>query len=227
MVCERVGFTAMDIDGGGCSSSFVDQGTVESHRLFLARRTVLEMLQDRGYVVASTDLELTLSSFRSLYGQHPDLERLRISTNLVSDPSKKILVIFCGTEPVKLATVQAIFNQFGKEKLHRMIIVFQNKATSKARDCTENFPLYKVETFEITELLTNITMHSLMPKHEILLEDEKQKLLQKYDVQEHQLPRMLEKDAVSRYYGLEKGTVVKVTYDREISGSHETYRCVV
>ncbi|PKU82638.1 DNA-directed RNA polymerase V subunit 5A [Dendrobium catenatum] len=217
----------MDNEGGGCLSSFIDHGTVESHRLFLARRTVLQMLCDRGYVVAPPDLELTLSAFRSLYGEYPDLERLRISTTLVSDPSKKILVIFCGTEPVKLATVQAIFNQFGKEKLYRMIIVFQNKVTSKARDCTENFPLYKVETFQITELLINISKHSLMPKHEILKDEEKQNLLQKYNVQDHQLPRMLEKDAVARYFGLEKGTVVKVTYDREITGSHETYRCIV
>ncbi|KAG0457944.1 hypothetical protein HPP92_022801 [Vanilla planifolia] len=212
---------------GGCLSSFIDQGSVESHRLFLARRTILEMLRDRGYVVAPAELDLTLSSFRSVYGEMPDLERIRISTNLISDPSKKILVFFCGTEPVKLATVQHIFNRFGKEKLHRMILVFQNKPTSKARECTENFPLYKVETFQITELLVNITKHVLMPKHEITTEEEKQKLLKKYNVKDHQLPRMLEKDAVSRYYGLEKGTVVKVIYDHEITGSHETYRCIV
>lgn len=91
----------MDMEGGGCLSSFVDQGTVESHRLFLARRTVLEMLRDRGYVLAPTDLELTLSSFRSLYGQYPDLERIRISTNLGSDPSKKVPPSpFSGTLPL-------------------------------------------------------------------------------------------------------------------------------
>ncbi|KAH0466473.1 hypothetical protein IEQ34_003711 [Dendrobium chrysotoxum] len=91
----------MDNEGGGCLSSFIDHGTVESHRLFLARRTVLEMLCDRGYVVAPPDLELTLSAFRSLYGEYPDLERLRISTTLSSDPSKKVSPPpFSGTLPL-------------------------------------------------------------------------------------------------------------------------------
>jgi hypothetical protein len=41
-----------------------------------------------------------------------------------------------------------------------------------------------------------------------------------------QLPRMLETDAVARYYGLGKGTAVKVKYDSEITGNHVTYRCI-
>lgn len=41
-----------------------------------------------------------------------------------------------------------------------------------------------------------------------------------------QLPRMLQQDAIARYYGLEKGQVVKVIYNGEITGSHVTYRCV-
>jgi len=41
-----------------------------------------------------------------------------------------------------------------------------------------------------------------------------------------QLPRMSVKDAIARYYGLEKGQVVKVMYSGEITQSHVTYRCV-
>lgn len=41
-----------------------------------------------------------------------------------------------------------------------------------------------------------------------------------------QLPRLLRTDAIARYYGLEKGQVVKVTYDGDMTRSHVTYRCV-
>lgn len=37
---------------------------------------------------------------------------------------------------------------------------------------------------------------------------------------------MLETDAVARYYGLGKGTVVKFTYDSELTVDHVTYRCI-
>ena len=58
----------------GCLSSFIDTGNVESHCLYLALRTVVEMLRDCGCGVAVTDLEETLAQFRFLDGGNPDLE---------------------------------------------------------------------------------------------------------------------------------------------------------
>lgn len=208
-------------------SHWVDEGSVESHRYFLARRTVLEMLRDRGCAVPVPDLELTLPGFRSAFSDKPDPDRLRVSTFLLADPTKKVLVIFCGTDPVKLSTVRGIYVQVSKENLTRLILVLQNKVTSKARDAIKEIFKFKVETFQITELLINITKHILKPRHDILTEEEKQKLLKNYNVADSQLPRMLETDAVARYYGLEHGQVVKITYDGELTGSHVTYRCVM
>ncbi|PKI32596.1 hypothetical protein CRG98_046993 [Punica granatum] len=152
---------------GQCLSTYIDQGSIESHRYYLARRTLLEMLHDRGYVVPQSDLNQSLEEFRAACTQNPDVERLRICSAHRSDHSKRI-----------------------------------------------------------TDLLVNITKHVLKPKHRVLTEDEKQKLLKKYSIHEKQLPRMLLKDAIARYYGLEKGQVVKITHSGEITGSHVTYRCV-
>lgn len=43
----------------------------------------------------------------------------------------------------------------------------------------------------------------------------------------YQLPRMLETDAFARYYGLQKGQVVKFTYCSGIAEFLETYRCIL
>lgn len=115
----------------------------------------------------------------------------------------------------------------GKENLSRLILVLQSKMTSKAREAIKDIFKFKVETFHITELLVNITKHVLKPRHDILTENEKQKLLKKFNVEDSQLPRMLETDAVARYYGLRRGQVVKVTYDGELTRSHVSYRCVM
>lgn len=79
-------------EDGGCLASFIDRGSVESHRYFLARRTVLEMLRDRGYAVSDVEIGQSVSQFRSVHGQEPDLERIRISASLLSDPSQKVAV---------------------------------------------------------------------------------------------------------------------------------------
>ncbi|TVU50824.1 hypothetical protein EJB05_02215, partial [Eragrostis curvula] len=209
-----------------CIASMIDRGDVESKRLFLARRTVLEMLRDRGYSVQEHELARTLPEFRAWWAERPELERLAVTTTLASDQSSKVKVIFCPPEPVKKATVTEIYNGIKEENLSRLILVLQGKIMSQARASLKEIFAFKVETFQITELVVNNTKHVLKPKHVVLTEEEKTKLLKEYNVQDSQLPRMLESDAVARYYGLDKGTVVKVIYDSELTGNHVTYRCI-
>ncbi|XP_019077235.1 DNA-directed RNA polymerase V subunit 5A isoform X2 [Vitis vinifera] len=177
-----------DFEVKRCLSSFVDEGRIESHRYYLARRTLLEMLRDRGYSIPALDIDISLQDFRSFYSQKPDPDRLRISAALRSDPSKKILVIFCGPDVVKVNAIRSIATQIvNKDSLSKLILVLQNHITSQALKAVDLFS-FQVEKF--------------------------------------QLPRMLQQDAIARYYGLEKGQVVKVIYNGEITGSHVTYRCV-
>ncbi|XP_008245417.1 PREDICTED: DNA-directed RNA polymerase V subunit 5C-like, partial [Prunus mume] len=138
-----------------------------------------------------------------------------------------IVVIFCGTEEIRKQTMCGIYAGLpNKENIHQLILVLQSKMNSYARKELEKYP-FKVETFHICDLLVNITKHALNPKLEILTAEEKNKLLTKYKLEDKQLPLMLETDGIARYYGLEKGKVVKVTYCGGVVGSLRTYRCVV
>ncbi|XP_066336402.1 DNA-directed RNA polymerase V subunit 5A-like [Miscanthus floridulus] len=210
-----------------CISTMLDRGgSVESHRLFLARRTALEMLRDRGYAVPEDELARTLPEFRAWWEDKPELERLAFSTTLASDPSSKVKIVFCPPEPVKLVAIRVVYTGVKDENLSRLILILQGRIMSKAREAIKEIFPFKVDTFQITELLVNITKHVLKPKHQVLTAEEKAKLLKEYNVLDAQLPRMLENDAVARYYGLGKGTVVKVIYDSELTGNHVTYRCI-
>ncbi|KAK4281954.1 hypothetical protein QN277_013392 [Acacia crassicarpa] len=209
-----------------CLSSYVDEGSIESHRYYLSRKTVLEMLRDRGFSIPSSEIDLSLSEFRAIHGQSPDIERLRFSATHASDPSKRILVTFCWPGVVKVNVVRSLASQlFNTDTLSGMILIVQDQITSQALKALENFK-FKVEVFQITDLLVNITKHVLKPKHEVLTNQQKQELLKKYNVEEKQLPRMLQKDAIAQYYGLERGQVVKITYTGDISQMHVSYRCV-
>lgn len=204
----------------------MDDGTTESHRYYLARKTTLEMLKDRGYIVPNSEINQSLQEFRSIFGPKPDPDRLRISSVLSSDESKRILVIFCGPQLVKVNTMRGIAAQIvNKESLNSLILILQSKITNQAQKAVNEFN-FKVELFQITDLLVNITKHVLKPKHQVLTPREKEKLLKKYNLEEKQLPRMSVKDAIVRYYGYEKGQVLKVMYSGEITQSHVTYRCV-
>nr|XP_043610343.1 DNA-directed RNA polymerases IV and V subunit 5B-like [Erigeron canadensis] len=212
--------------GGKCLNTFVDNGSIESHRYYLSRRTLLEMFRDRGYDISTSDIDFSLTQFRELHGQNVDVDRLRISASHLSDPQNKILAVFCGTGAVKLNTIRWIGTQImNKESLSRLIIVVQSNITGQAQKAVDLFP-FKVEIFQITDLLVNITKHVLKPKHRVVTDEEKENLLKKFNLNENQLPRMSQKDAIAQYYGLEKGQVIEVTYNGEITGLHITYRCI-
>ncbi|KAL0425696.1 UNVERIFIED_CONTAM: DNA-directed RNA polymerase V subunitC [Sesamum radiatum] len=220
-------------DGEGCGTacilSMVDNASVESRRYYLARRTLMEMLRDRGYVVANMEVELrrSLADFREVFGDKPEAERLRIIACRASDPSRKILAIFCETFEIRKRNIVGILSQIvNKETLDRVILILQSKMNVHAQKVLDEYPV-KVETFPITGLLFNITKHFLATKHEILTPEDKETLLKKHSIEDKQLPRMLENDAIAKYYGLEKGQVVKVTHSSAVGGLVVTYRCVM
>lgn len=88
---------AAEIDGeenyGNCLSSLMDDGSTESHKYYLARKTMLEMLRDRGFAVPNCEIDVSLQEFRDKYGQNPAdtaINELRIAALHKDDPSIKV-----------------------------------------------------------------------------------------------------------------------------------------
>ncbi|XP_076929602.1 DNA-directed RNA polymerase V subunit 5C-like [Bidens hawaiensis] len=220
------------IDHTTCILNNADTGTPETHRYYLARRTVLEMLKDRGCEVDESQLTRSVTEFREVVGDVAEggvgigIDKLRVCVPLVSNPWKKIVVVFAGPEEVnKAKATHILMSILNKDSLHRIIVIMEGKMNHYARKEFDSCAV-KVETFPITELFVNITKHVTMPKHETLTAQEKEQLLVKFKIDENQIPHMLESDAIARYYGLEKKQVVKISYNSKMTGSFVTYRCV-
>lgn len=213
-----------------CVAKFIDTGSAETHRLYLGRRTVLEMLKDRGYGVDQSDIDMSLAEFRTRFGEVASqdlLHRLRFSVSRLSRPSEKVLVVFGGTDEIRKQAMSTLLFQLSHDSSRpRIMLVLQGKMNSHARKLADQSS-FQIETFLITDLLVNITKHQLLPKHEILSAEEQQSLLKKLDVQPSQMPRMLETDPIVKYYGLEKGQILKITYDGPSTGAFVTYRCIM
>ena len=66
-----------------------------------------------------------------------------------------------------------------------------------------------------------------MPKHEILSEEEKKELLEKLNIQEKQLPKILDSDPVVKKINAKAGDVIKITRNSPTAGKSIYYRLVI
>ena len=69
--------------------------------------------------------------------------------------------------------------------------------------------------------------HNSVPKHEIIQEDEVKSLLDHYQIERGQLPKIKESDPVVKELGASVGDVVKITRNSQTAGESLYYRLVI
>ena len=84
----------------------------------------------------------------------------------------------------------------------------------------------KMKKEEIVEE-TKVTDYVLVPKHEILSDEDKKRLLTEFNATESQFPYLFAIDPVAREMGAKPGDMVKITRVSDTAGMTTYYRFVV
>ncbi|KUF81604.1 DNA-directed RNA polymerases I [Phytophthora nicotianae] len=186
------------------------------------------MLHNRGYIVSENELVMTPEAFQTQFGDNPTREMMTILVEKIDDPSDNLFVFFPEDTKVGVKPIRNYCNRMKDENVTKAILVVQEGITPFARQAlNEMAPRYKIEHFKETELLVDITEHTLVPVHRVLGRDEKAALLKRYRIRDSQLPRMQVTDPIARYYGMTRGQVVKIIRPSETAGRYVTYRAVI
>ncbi|KAG4207356.1 hypothetical protein ERO13_A03G061600v2 [Gossypium hirsutum] len=161
----------------------------QNTKLFKARRTVVQMLRDRGYSVPDSDIKMTRQQFIEKYGENVHLKRddLLILCSKGDAPTDQIYVFFPAEVKVGVPMVRNCAKRMKADNVYNAILVVQRALTAPAKAAINEINSYfHMEVFEEAELLTNITEHMFVPKHTVLTNQEKKELLEKYRVKETQ-----------------------------------------
>ena len=205
-----------------------------SNDLYRVYKTVNNMLYNRGYI--RKDIDYNLFKKKS----HADLTIFTETRPDYKIQKGSIFVFFPSDEKVGVKPIRTYKAEMSSKKCVRAIVVTKDGITPFARseinsmatekDTEGNGPFY-IEIFTEPELMIDITEHELVPKHEVLTHEEKDLVLKQLCIKEHQLPKIMSFDPVTRYFGLglglEKGSVFKITRFSETGGNFTGYRIVV
>jgi len=104
------------------------------------------------------------------------------------------------------------------------LLVVRGGLQPAAKKYLEQCEPFVIETFTQEEVLINITKHKLVPEHTVLSNAEKQQLLKKYRCKDSQLPKIQVSDPIARFFGVNRGQVMKIKRESETAGHYVTYR---
>ena len=125
-------------------------------------------------------------------------------------PIGAVWVDFNGDTSLGVKQVRAFAQHIDQHNFYTGILVAAQPVTSACHKIAAAVQNRVLEIFQESDLLVNITMHELVPKHILLSKEEKAQLLERYRLKESQLPRIQQSDPVARYLGLRRGQVVKI-----------------
>mmetsp|Transcript_27458 Transcript_27458/g.42217 ORF Transcript_27458/g.42217 Transcript_27458/m.42217 type:complete len:229 (-) Transcript_27458:907-1593(-) len=199
--------------------------TAEASRLFRVYKTVSSMLFRRGYMVPRDMREMTPASFTAKFGEYPSRESLTILVEKSDDDTNQLFVFFPEDEKVGVKPIKVYTDRMREESVSNAVLVLRVDITAFAKQAVQEMSdSFRIEHFKEAELLVDITDHALVPEHQVLTPSEKQELLKRYKLKDSQLPRIQLNDPVARYFGMKRGTVVKIIRPSETAGRYVTYR---
>ena len=185
---------------------------------------VLQMLLDRNYIVPKS-YKISFKLFKKKYISQD------YNFNLTHKKNKhKICVIFNLDNKNKLQNIKQIlmdtYEQYSIEK-DELLLILNQKPNNIIKKFVENsIYKHKVDLFWLHILQINIINHTLQPTFILLSEEEKQLLLDKYNIKVNQLPKMSIQDPICKYYKYPKYSVIKIIRNSRESISSEFYRYV-
>lgn len=83
-----------------------------------------------------------------------------------------------------------------------------------------------IEVFKHSYFFRNIIDHDLVPKHELLVDKDKEEFLHIYNKELHNMPFILQSDPIVRYYNAKINDIFRITRLSPTTGNSTFYRIV-
>tara|TARA_Y100000389_G_C17391546_1_gene480157 strand:- start:215 stop:880 length:666 start_codon:yes stop_codon:yes gene_type:complete len=217
---------------------------ISSQKLFSSRKVILDMLEKRGFNVDTyknytiVELEAMKQNSTSQSKTTSEVQPLDIMTEQTSD-GNKALIKYIFTSKIKVSSVASLLIELKENETltegDTFILITKDRNIGKAAgqdtiiesqlEALYNEHKVFVQMFWVDKLITNIMDHEIVPEHNIISSNEKENLLERFNIATYnQLPLILKTDPVAMFLGMRRGDVCRITSPSETSGEYISYR---
>lgn len=162
--------------------------------------------------------------YRNLKIDSEEREGDTITYYLSRGEQKFVMLCLINQKTIGIAYVRDLRDLVEKTGADKGILVGNGKYTYSAGSSA---PKLKVELIPSTLPVFDIFEHEMVSKAEIVSNEEKQALVDKYHAQLYQFPWIKASDPVSIILGAEPGDVIRIKTKSETAGTSDSYRYVV
>ena len=139
---------------------------------------------------------------------------------------KEKAIIWCvpGETTIGVTSITRLQKAMKEAEIERGIIATDGRYTHAVKQGAKK---KKIELLPKTFPVFDLFEHTLVPKHEILTEEEKKQLLSQHRVHAYQLPQIKASDPAVKAIGAKPGDVLRIIRKSPTAGEHAAYRYVV
>ena len=142
----------------------------------------------------------------------------------LKDGAKALIWVIPTEGTVGVAYINQLKKAMNETEVERGIIVTSGRYSSSAK---VNAKKKGIELIPRIFPSFNIFDHEFVPKHEIITEEEREKLLTEYKVHPYQLPEIKASDPAITAIGAKSGDIVRIARKSPTAGKYVAYRYVV
>tara|TARA_Y100000590_G_scaffold451565_1_gene593152 strand:- start:108 stop:770 length:663 start_codon:yes stop_codon:yes gene_type:complete len=212
-------------------------------KIYRSRSIIHKMLALRGYSLKKFENQ-TKEELNILFQNHQkkinyDIDSLDM---MLEKDGKKLLVKYILSERVKSSNIEKLVDTMYEETLtanDTLILitkdyVLKTRDSNKSKSSLEEFLSQKyltqdkfIQIFWLNALLFDITESELTPSYTILNEEEKQEVLDRYQVTENKIENVIFTDPLANFYGVKIGNMVKAVEVSETNGFNTFYKLCI
>jgi DNA-directed RNA polymerase I, II, and III subunit RPABC1 len=163
-------------------------------------------------------------NYRNLNVEKIEREAEKILYHLSREDQNFLLMCVVDQKTVGISYVRELKKLLDAEEAMKGIMITSGRYTYSAMRASGEMG---IELIPPTLPTFDLFKHKLVPKHEILNDEERRDILERFHAKPFQFPWIKASDHVSIILGAAPGDIVKVTKESETAGRAESYRYVV